>query len=386
MGYAKEKYGLMIKEISEHKDFGKRNPVDIGVDCGYSEEAVLNMLKEFAYVQKISCDKPKRQKREEYYFLFTRGEKFYIVSVNISNWSTKVIKEVKNYNYIGTLFQIRENIFAKVPFEAFQKQMIIEWENLETNQSGKFFTNDDIKKILLVENGIIAVTNDQIILFKYDGSKIEKTCSLYTDILVEEDGKIYSINKSFGDYYVFNQELKIMQHKKFDIPYEYSASGGSITDYMNGKLSLYMCKEEVGYYWVKYTEDKPHSEPGRGNLTLFGKMACEIKNDICVVRTKNYKLVQQKIYTLDEKYEICDFDRKLGEKSGAGQVIGLYEEDIFIGIGKSRSLKNGTSTGKLLSKDKLGISGMDQEYGDAIIKIDLKKERKTVGLPVYIND
>ena len=36
----KEKYDQMVKEISEHKDFGKRNPVDIGMECGYPEEDV----------------------------------------------------------------------------------------------------------------------------------------------------------------------------------------------------------------------------------------------------------------------------------------------------------------------------------------------------------
>ena len=34
----------MMKEISEHKDFGRKNPVDIGTECGYTEEDVLDMI------------------------------------------------------------------------------------------------------------------------------------------------------------------------------------------------------------------------------------------------------------------------------------------------------------------------------------------------------
>ena len=34
----KQYYMGIIKAISEHADFGKRNPVDIGIDCGYTEE------------------------------------------------------------------------------------------------------------------------------------------------------------------------------------------------------------------------------------------------------------------------------------------------------------------------------------------------------------
>ena len=34
----------MMRKICTHKDFGKRNPVDIGIECGYSEDEVLQML------------------------------------------------------------------------------------------------------------------------------------------------------------------------------------------------------------------------------------------------------------------------------------------------------------------------------------------------------
>lgn len=37
----------MLQKICAHKDFGKRNPVDIGIDCGYSEDEVLRMLRKF---------------------------------------------------------------------------------------------------------------------------------------------------------------------------------------------------------------------------------------------------------------------------------------------------------------------------------------------------
>ena len=41
----REQYYLaMMKEISEHKDFGRKNPVDIGTECGYTEEDVLDMI------------------------------------------------------------------------------------------------------------------------------------------------------------------------------------------------------------------------------------------------------------------------------------------------------------------------------------------------------
>ena len=51
----KEHYEKIMSEITGHPDFGKKNPVDIGIDCGYSEETVMEMI-QFLYDFK---DQPK---------------------------------------------------------------------------------------------------------------------------------------------------------------------------------------------------------------------------------------------------------------------------------------------------------------------------------------
>lgn len=35
----------MLYAITKHKDFGKRNPVDIGIECGYSEKEVIELIR-----------------------------------------------------------------------------------------------------------------------------------------------------------------------------------------------------------------------------------------------------------------------------------------------------------------------------------------------------
>lgn len=378
-------YDEIMKEICNHKDFGKRNPVDIGMECGYGEDEVLKMLNYLS--EKVESSENESDLQKKYYFLFSRKEKYYIVSVDIDNWSTQVVEEVKDYNYIGTLFQIKKNIFARVDFN---DRKTIKWENLETKEHGEFFTNEDIKKLLVIEYGIVAATSDQMILFKYDGTSIEKDIETYADLLIEEERKIYSISRSLGYFYVFSEDLEILKEMKYDFPYDYDCI---VTDYEDGKLSWYLCKEEVhildsnSYYWKKYTED--NTESGvfyNGVVGLSGKYAKEICNDICGVRTKNYKLLQRKIYTMDEKYEICDFERKLGKKSGAGQVVGIFDKDIFIGITKSLDVNEGENMAQVLSRSDLGILGTDLHYGDAILKIDLNNERKPIILPVNISD
>ena len=88
-GYTKEQeefYQNMMEEIGGHEDFGKRNPVDIGIDCGYSEEEVMGMLEMIQMCQSEIQDEVHNDGEAEiYYFMLRKQEKRYIVSVNINN-------------------------------------------------------------------------------------------------------------------------------------------------------------------------------------------------------------------------------------------------------------------------------------------------------------
>lgn len=40
-------YMDIVKAISEHEDFGRRNPVDLGIECGFTEDDVLRTIERF---------------------------------------------------------------------------------------------------------------------------------------------------------------------------------------------------------------------------------------------------------------------------------------------------------------------------------------------------
>ena len=61
----KQYYMNIMKAISEHEDFGKRNPVDIGIDCGYTEEDVLGMIEMLRKMQDEEDGKRVTGKRSE---------------------------------------------------------------------------------------------------------------------------------------------------------------------------------------------------------------------------------------------------------------------------------------------------------------------------------
>ena len=60
----------MMRAITEHKDFGKRNPVDIGIECGYTEKEILDMIQKISGEQDIEKNKnDEKTERTKYYFL-----------------------------------------------------------------------------------------------------------------------------------------------------------------------------------------------------------------------------------------------------------------------------------------------------------------------------
>lgn len=44
----KQQYEKIMQDISQHKDFGKRNPVDIGIELGYSSENIEKMIEQLS--------------------------------------------------------------------------------------------------------------------------------------------------------------------------------------------------------------------------------------------------------------------------------------------------------------------------------------------------
>ena len=127
-----------MEEIAAHPDFGKRNPVDIGIECGYQEESVVEMICYFQENKDTQgTEEEQGEGREKFYFLLskkdlqsdkagirapvqitgyknTESKKHMIVAVNINNWKLEEIKDVEK----PFLFWIKENIYAWADHES----------------------------------------------------------------------------------------------------------------------------------------------------------------------------------------------------------------------------------------------------------------------------
>lgn len=364
----------MMRAITEHKDFGKRNPVDIGIECGYTEKEILDMIQKISGEQDIEKNKnDEKTERTKYYFLiegkFGEEKKApWIVSVNIQNWETKTVKKMENYQYIGGRFCIKDSylVYQKGSRSVFMNDFgdakILYWENLETGEKRKLLLDSNIKNFSFWNGNIFVITEDEILL--WDTEKIIKRIerdnyiSGYTIVTTEnklyliDTLKVYEVNTSLSYKEVWDGYRRASDYRI-----------GAV-EFIDNDLTWYVYKEEVLFFADNSWSYRKYRKKGGNNCSTDheGFNASKVGANFEPLKgvfTKNYRLLQEEIYTIDNKKKICDFPRKTDSYSNQGQVVAIPDKDIFIGV---TSAKIGDFYGVALKED-------------AIIKIDLQEER-----------
>lgn len=340
----------IIQDVSQHKDFGKRNPVDIGIECGYPEDVMLELI-QMLYSQK------------KYYFIAKKQDHYYLVSVNRANWSVTVIKEV-DWFWADDV-KIKDNIMAHLckRNKLFLTGNKIKWENIESGKKGEFFSPVSLSTMILTDGGIIAFGDSTVVKFHFDGSKLEQKNlrelsrgGVQAEFLVENDGKIYLVER----HSIWCIDKDFQKPKKL---YEWNLNKPEViaAECYKGKFYYYLYDEkkmecDKYYEGVKVGKDKylsnhiMRSEPGSAH---YGEV-------VEIISTENCKLIKNRIYA-----------RKLG------LIVDLGSE----GVAKNNWLRNKGVTGIFSEDIFIGVKGKDY-YDDNIVKIDLKNERKPVVLPI----
>lgn len=374
--YCKE----MMNQICNHKDFGKRNPVDIGIECGYAEKDILEMIQKISDEQESEENKKdEKTGRTKYYFLVEgkfgeEDESPWIVSVDIQNWETKTVKKVENYRYIGGSFCIKDNYFIyQKACNLFGNQngneKILYWENLETGEKRKLLLDSPINKFAFWDDNIFVLTDDELLL--WDTEKIiqrsERDVYISGDTIVTTKNKLYFIGSQ--NVYEVNTNLSCKEvFEGYHNAYDYRIGA---VEYMDNELIWYMYKENLHFFsdssWTyrKYRESNINGYSTDSEGFYASKVGTDF-DSLKGVFTKNYRLLQKEIRSIDNKKKICDFPRKTDSYSNQGQVVAIPDKDIFIGV---TSAKVGNFYGIDLKED-------------AIIKIDLQEERKAEILPI----
>lgn len=381
MEYTKEKYDRMIKEISEHKDFGKRNPVDIGVECGYSEEDIIAMLEELS--QKIDGNET-TQEQDKYYFMLQKGEKGLVVSVDINTWNVKVVKTVpgesslyENQEWRIGKWQIKNQFFAwtlERPKDSIRMESdgFLYWENLETGDQVKISIDFKIQSLLITDNEIIVIPEyydrgDEIIGYGFDGSIRKKHIDHWGgDWLLEGKNKFYGVGSM----------TICCIDKDFENQKELWDIGSNITAKMRMIAAGFDEDDFYCYRWKQVSTgllsfgnryDRFAEEKGV-ETSIPGFSSCY---DISLrspyplegIITKNYQLFQRKICRRNDSSVVGTFNRHLDiNNNNGGSVVGIYDKDIIIGVCE------------------------DKYREDILMKIDLRNEKVPVKMAIEAMD
>ncbi len=358
-----EFYQNMMEEIGGHEDFGKRNPVDIGIDCGYSEEDVMEMIRMIQMYQNTAQEDGEA---EIYYFMLHKQEKRYIVSVDINDWKMGFVKELGEIDLVT--YELAYDTFVWVLED---NKKVIFWENFRTKESGKILLDFDLEgQILLLEDGVIVKkdswgSDDEIIKLGFDRSiKSVKVPSRGLGHLLVGENRIYSILVSWGSGYIYSISKDL--EGEFQKECESDSRSNNLpevseqielyeTGIDNGKPFAYTLYERWNDLKLFSLDTGKHTVKEKLTLDGFQRSYRRLKYGYRDYTTEHYRLLGDYIYMKDnEENSVCEFPRACTH-----QGVAIYSKDIFI-----------------------DVTYIEESNETAVIKIDMQSEREAVILPL----
>lgn len=367
-----EYYNEILTAISKHKDFGKRNPIDIGIELGYPEEDIMEMIRGISEASEE--EKPgENSNNNEIYFVVnlaqTGEDDVWVISVNIETWKLKKVKKLEGYQWRGGEFDLKNEILVWKN-DSFQweydspKDKYLFWMNIITGEQNKLLTDAPINQFKILKTGeILVITTDQIII--WDGKKNKKIYSpedIYgcqSNKIIEGDDAIYFVSSQYSVYKADAEWNVVKIWDEYEKVYDYSIG---VAEYFDNRLSWWCYKEEIHLFstneWLyrKFTEGEDRSS--RDHQGFYGSRVNVLENEVLeAIHTDNYRLMQDEIWSIDNKHKICDFPRRTSRYSNQGQAVAIKDKDIFIALKKGEC---------------------------AIIKVDLQNEREAVTIPIEV--
>lgn len=367
-----EYYNEILTAISEHKDFGKRNPIDIGIELGYPEEDIMEMIRGISEASEYN----RNSSSAKIYFVVNFGQVLdddvRVVSVDIDTWKIKVEKKLGAYRWNTGKFDLKRDIMVWQNSRALMSFLLasesgegtteLHWINFGTGEESKLLTDAPITQFKILSSGeVFVATTDEIIL--WDGKKnkkiytYESTTIGISDKIIEGDNCIYIISGSF--IYKTDEQWGISEiWDGYDETNDYSIG---VAEYFEKQLYWWCYKEEMKFFADNSWSYEKYSEKnGYISSDSEGFYAGDIGTDFEVlegIHTNNYHLMQNEIWSRDDKHKICDFPRRTSSRGNQGQVVAIKDRDIFIALKKGEC---------------------------ALVKVDLQNERKVVTIPIEV--
>ena len=321
----------MLDSITTHKAFGKMNPVDIGISCGFPEQDVI-MLIEKCYTDQ-SC------KENWYYFIINVKGVPYLIKFNRKTHEMFTVKKIANCLKAKT----GKNILAWSVNDSNK----LRWENLQTGKKGDFAIRG-VQDFSILEEGLLVICPyknyvgwSEVIKYNFDGTEQHlRVISNYTaeSSMVCYEDKIYIICS--GRVWVIDKNSEVKSPTKEKADFDCRKMGE------NKYLACVEFSDEDVYCYIHYEKSKKNIMYG-----IHSKTKKEVSSDLdmnvrlhnvfvpSVITTQNYMLLGDSLIQRGsdnvEKLVLPNTVRSSFGKveyPRLSQVEILNSEDILIGV------------------------------------------------------
>lgn len=323
----------IMNEILNHEDYGKRNPIDIGGELGYSPNEILEAM------NMPNMEKKEEEKKE--YLLLNSGQ---VVAFDLLKRKASVVKtldenvdaSIKNGILIWTNAKGR-----------FEKATELYWENFKTGGKGEF----PLEKL----EQETSMENPWGILNKKFG--ISRFHVLSDGVLVDvQFGEIYKMDFK-GNFYKLNQEIDKMNvvietGKKIFIAdmfkvwsmnkdlsgikkiCKYSADDNrtvNMLECVEDSVFLHVFKEGWNSYYYRYDITEDNMQSLNEYPFLSGKFSSPISyiaGPEEIITTENYVSTKNAIYPRTSSSAVWG---KNDSTTFLRNTVHIYQEDIILG-------------------------------------------------------
>ena len=357
-----KKYQNILQKIMKHKDYTKRNPLDIGMELGYTQEDIFEALS----IQEIEED----EKEQKEYFVLQNG---YVVSVNLLNRNVTLVKKIdENSNAI-----IKNGILvwddSKDGYSFGVKTLF--WENLNTGEHGKyvlpeeceqqsrlfFRISKDIDRFFVLKDGILIKSNQEYYKVYYTGKVIKKELDYFykADLVLEKDDYMYIASR----YCIWRMSSNL---NDVEIISEYSPDENRTIVALEKSDNdiFYHVFDESGlwhHYYRKYNANGERIQEDRFLSGDYADAIGYVVNPVEIFTTKNYKVYSNAIYKTSSGKAVWGSSDNI---SFISQTVAVYDKDIVLGC-----------VSRLWDKSQLGVTMFDLNKRNTPVFLPLESEK-----------
>lgn len=326
-----QKLRKIMNEILNHKDYGKRNPIDIGGELGYSPNEILEAM------NMPNMEKKEEEKKE--YLLLNSGQ---VVAFDLLKRKASVVKTLDENVDASIKNGILVWTNAHDHYEGARK---LYWEKLESKETGEFPIEKLEKEIqkydedfgiaigsydffALSDGVLVDVGFREIYKIDFKGNFYKLNQEIRRmNVVIETDKKIYIAS----NYEVWSMKKDLSGTKKIC---KYSADDNTtvaMLECVEDSVFLHVFKEGWNSYYHRYNITEDSMQNLNEYPFLSGKFSSKIAfmaNPEEIVTTENYVAIKNAIYPRTSSSAVWG---KNDSMTFFRNTVHIYQDDIILG-------------------------------------------------------